>query len=167
MSFKCQQLTTSLSKMYENTLASITFRYHFHTKKTTSCLESISVPRLCMMMGHIYWKILNNVLYGQPHTKFHVNLEEEVGHVPYCAPVCASSCLKVYTNLTQALITSDRVARFLTIIDYQIDLISTFVTRCYLVISKAIFIVKSNTRLQESMKIKLKYSYLLIGLPDC
>ena len=40
-----------------------------------------------MMMGHIYWKILNNVLYGQPLTKCHVNLEEEVGHVPYRAPV--------------------------------------------------------------------------------
>ena len=74
--------------------------YNFHLKKTTSCLESTSVPRLCMMMGHIYWKILNNVLYGQPLTKFHVNLEEEVGHVPYRAPVCASRCLKVYTNLT-------------------------------------------------------------------
>ena len=61
-------------------------------------------------------------------------------------------------NYTLVLITSDRVARLSILIAHFIDLINTFVTRCYLMVSEAIFIVKSNTRLQKSMKITLKHS---------
>ena len=74
---------------------------------------------------------------------------------------------KKYGNYTLVLITSDRVTILSIIIAHYIDLINTFATRCYLMVSEAIFIVKSNTQLQKSMKITLKYSYLLIGLPDC
>ena len=74
---------------------------------------------------------------------------------------------KKYENYTFILITSDRVARFSILIAHYIHLTKTFVTRCYLMVSEAIFIVKSNIRLQKSMKITLKYSKLLIGLPDC
>ena len=74
---------------------------------------------------------------------------------------------KKYVNYTLVLITSDRVARLSIIIADYIDLINTFATRCYLMVSKAIFTVKSNTRLQKRIKITLKCSYLLIGLPDC
>ena len=70
-------------------------------------------------------------------------------------------------NYTSVLITSDRVARLSILTAHSIDPINTFVTRCYLMVSEAIFIVKFNTQLYKSMKITLKYSYLLIGLPDC
>ena len=48
-------------------------------------------------------------------------------------------------NYTLVLITSDRVARLSILIAHFIDLINTFVTRCYLMVSETIFIVKSNT----------------------
>ena len=67
---------------------------------------------------------------------------------------------KKYENYTLVLIISDRVARLSILIAHYIDLINTFVTKCYLMVSEAIFIVKFNTRLQKSMKITLKYSYL-------
>ena len=46
-------------------------------------------------------------------------------------------------NYTLVLITSDRVARLLTLIAHFIDLINIFVTRCCLIVSEAIFIKKS------------------------
>ena len=61
-------------------------------------------------------------------------------------------------NYTLVLITFDRVARLSILIAHFIYLINTFVMRCYLMVSKAIFIVKSNIRLQKSMNITLKYS---------
>ena len=65
---------------------------------------------------------------------------------------------KKYENYTLVLITSNRVARLSIPIAHYIDLIKTFVTRCYLMVSEAIFIVKSNTRLHKSIKITPKYS---------
>ena len=65
---------------------------------------------------------------------------------------------KKYENYTLVLITSNRVARLSIPIAHYIDLINIFVTRCYLKVSEAIFIVKSNILLQKSMKITLKYS---------
>ena len=62
-----------------------------------------------------------------------------------------------YENYTLVLITSDRAARLSIQIAHYIDLINTCVTKCYLMVSEAIFIVKFNTRLQKRMKIKLKY----------
>ena len=70
-------------------------------------------------------------------------------------------------NYTLVLITSDRAARLSILIAHFIDLMNTFVTRYCLMVSKAIFIKKSNTQVYKSMKITLKHSYLLIGLPDC
>ena len=64
---------------------------------------------------------------------------------------------KKYENYTLVLITSDRVARLSILIAHYIDLINTFVTRYYLMVSEAIFIVKSNIRLLKSIKITLKY----------
>ena len=61
-------------------------------------------------------------------------------------------------NYTLVLTISDRVAILSILTAHFIDLINTFVTRCYLMVSKAIFIVKSYIRLQKSMKIILKYS---------
>ena len=49
---------------------------------------------------------------------------------------------KTDENYTLVLITSDRVARLSIIIAHFIDLINTFVTRCYLMVSEAIFIKK-------------------------
>ena len=46
-------------------------------------------------------------------------------------------------NYTLVLITSDRVARLSILIAHFIDLINTFVMRCYLMVSEAIFIKKS------------------------
>ena len=69
-------------------------------------------------------------------------------------------------NYTLVLITSDRVARLSILIAHFIDLINTFVTRCYLMVFEAIFIKKHNTQLYKSMTITLKNSYLLIGFPD-
>ena len=43
-------------------------------------------------------------------------------------------------NYTLVLITSDRVARLSILITHFIDLINTFVTRCYFMVSEAIFI---------------------------
>ena len=63
-----------------------------------------------------------------------------------------------YENYILVLITSDRVARLSILIAHFIDLINTFVMRCYLMVFEAIFIVKSNIRLQKSMKITFKYS---------
>ena len=60
-------------------------------------------------------------------------------------------------NYTLVLKTSDRVARLSILIAHFIDLINTFVTRCYLMVSEAIFIKKSNTQLYKSMKITLQY----------
>ena len=74
---------------------------------------------------------------------------------------------KKYEKYTLVLLTSDRVAILSILIAHFIDLFNTFVTKCYLMVSEAIFIVKSNTRLHKSIKITLKYSQLLIGLPDC
>ena len=65
---------------------------------------------------------------------------------------------KKYENYALVLITSNRVGRLSIPIAHYIDLINTFVTGCYLMVSEAIFIVKSNIRLQKSMKITLKYS---------
>ena len=45
-------------------------------------------------------------------------------------------------NYTLVLITSDRVARLSILIAHFIDLINTFVTRCYLMVSEATFIKK-------------------------
>ena len=59
--------------------------------------------------------------------------------------------LKKYENYTLVLIISIRVARLSIPIAHYIDLINTFVTRCYLMVSEAIFIVNSNIRLQKSM----------------
>ena len=58
---------------------------------------------------------------------------------------------KKVENYTLVLIISNRVARLSILIAYFIDLINTFVTRCYLLVTEAIFIVKSNIRLQKSM----------------
>ena len=74
---------------------------------------------------------------------------------------------KKYENYTLVHITTNRAARLSIPIAHYIDLINTFITKCHLMVSEAIFIVKSNIRLQKSMKITLKYSYLLIGLPEC
>ena len=65
---------------------------------------------------------------------------------------------KKYENYALVLIATNRVARLSIPIAHNIDLINTFVTKCYLMVSKAIFIVKSNTGLKKSMKITLKYS---------
>ena len=54
-------------------------------------------------------------------------------------------------NCTYVLITSDRVAILSILIGHQIGQINTFVTRCYLMVPKAIFIVKFNTRLLKSI----------------
>ena len=56
-------------------------------------------------------------------------------------------------NFTIVLLTSDRVARLSILTVHYIDLIDTFITRCYLMVSEAIFIVEFNTRLQKGMKI--------------
>ena len=73
---------------------------------------------------------------------------------------------KKYENYTLVLITSDRVARLSIPIAHFINLMNTYITRYFLMVSEAIFMKKSNTQLYKSMKITLKYSYLLIGLPD-
>ena len=65
--------------------------------------------------------------------------------------------LKKNENYTLVLITSDRVARLPILIAHFIDLINTFVTRCYLIVSEAIFIVKFNTRLEKNMEISIEY----------
>ena len=63
-----------------------------------------------------------------------------------------------YENETEVLETCDRVARLSILIAHFIDLINTFVRKCYLMVSEAIFIVKFNTRPHKSTKITLKYS---------
>ena len=71
-------------------------------------------------------------------------------------------------NYTLVLITSDRVASLSILIAHFIDLINTVLTRCCLMVSVVNFIKKkSNTQDYKSMKITLRHSYLLIGLPDC
>ena len=65
--------------------------------------------------------------------------------------------LQLYENYTQMLITPDRVTRLSILIAHYIGLISTFVTRNFLIVPEAIFIVKFNIRLQKSMKMALKY----------
>ena len=48
-------------------------------------------------------------------------------------------------NYTLVPVTSNRVARLSIPIAHYIDLINTFVTRCYLMVSKTIFIIQFNS----------------------
>ena len=52
-------------------------------------------------------------------------------------------------NNTLVLINYVRANRLSLLIAHFIDLIKTFVTRCYLMVSEAIFIVKSNAQLKK------------------
>ena len=54
-----------------------------------------------------------------------------------------------YENEIQVLETCERVERLSIFIAHQTGLINTFVTKCYLMVSEAIFIVKFNTRLPK------------------
>ena len=58
---------------------------------------------------------------------------------------------KNYENSYIVLISSDMVARLSILIAHYIDLINTFLTRCYLMVFEDIFMVKFNTRLQNSI----------------
>ena len=66
-----------------------------------------------------------------------------------------------YENEILVLETCDRVARLSIITAHQIGLINTFVTKCYLMVSEAIFIVQFNTRLPKKDE---NYTLLLITL---
>ena len=69
---------------------------------------------------------------------------------------------KVYTIFIQVLITSDRVARLQILKAHQIGLIDTFVTKCYLMVTEAIFLVKFNTRLEK----KYENHTIILITPD-